>query len=88
MLSKRKHELDQFRRRAARCLRRHREEAELTQRELAKRMDITHVAVHKIETGLQRVELPLFCRWAKACGSDPVAVLREIVPSADRQGRR
>ena len=88
MLAKRKHDLTRLRRRAATCLRQLREEAKLSQRELAVRLGITHVAVHKLETGLQRVELPLFCWWAKACRQEPAEVLATLLGIARKNSFR
>lgn len=52
-------------------LRRLREEAGLTQRELAAKLKMTHVWVHKSEVGERRVDVAEFLDWSKACGVDP-----------------
>ena len=59
-------------------LREMREGASLTQRDLAKRMGITHVAVHKSETGDRRVDVTEFLDWCAACEVDPHDALRRL----------
>lgn len=49
-------------------LRAMREEAELTQRDLAKTLKVAQQTVHTSETGSRRVDIAEFCRWAEACG--------------------
>lgn len=61
-------------------LRRIREEAGLTQRQLAVAMGMDHVAIHKSETGDRRVDVAEFMDWCVACGQNPVeafALLRK-----------
>ena len=60
-------------------LRRWREAAGLTQRDLAKKVNLSHVAVHKNETAERRVDVAEFCDWAKACGVDPIDAVAEFV---------
>lgn len=57
-------------------LRRFREEAELTQRDLALKLDVSHVLVHKSETGERRVDVAEFMDWCLACKVDPAEALR------------
>jgi len=52
-------------------LRQLRESAGLTQRQLAKKLDVTHVQVHKSETGERRVDITEFLDWCHACKTDP-----------------
>jgi transcriptional regulator with XRE-family HTH domain len=52
-------------------LRRLREDAGLTQRDLAARLRVTHVAVHRSEAGDRRVDVAEFMDWCLACGADP-----------------
>jgi transcriptional regulator with XRE-family HTH domain len=59
-------------------LRRLREEAELTQRELAVRLEVTHVWVHKSEIGERRVDITEFIDWCAACGADPGKAFAEL----------
>jgi transcriptional regulator with XRE-family HTH domain len=59
-------------------LRRLREAAGLTQRELAARLRVTHVAVHKSERGERRVDVAEFMDWCLACGADPEDAFRGL----------
>jgi transcriptional regulator with XRE-family HTH domain len=59
-------------------LRRWREEAELTQRELAAKLRVTHVWVHKSEIGERRVDITEFMDWTLACGVDPSQAFAEL----------
>ena len=49
-------------------LRRFREDAGLTQRDLATKLKVTHVFVHKSEIGERRVDIAEFMDWCVACG--------------------
>ena len=60
-------------------LRRLREQAGLTQRELAKRLGMNHTMVHNSETAERRVDLAEFLDWAAACGVDPVEAVEEFL---------
>ena len=51
-------------------LRRMREDAELTQRELADLLGHLQQTIHSSETGSRRVDIGEYCRWAEACGVD------------------
>ena len=59
-------------------LRRMREEAGLTQRGLAAKLRVTHVSVHKSETGERRVDVAEFMDWCVACGTDPEEAFRSL----------
>ncbi len=59
-------------------LRRLREEAGLTQRELAAKLKVTHVWVHKSEVGERRVDVTEFADWSLACGIQPEKALRRL----------
>jgi transcriptional regulator with XRE-family HTH domain len=59
-------------------LRKLREDAGLTQRELAVRLRTTHVFVHKSEVGERRVDISEFTDWCLACGADPEQVFRQL----------
>jgi hypothetical protein len=48
-----------------------REEAELSQRALGKRMKKPQSWVYNCETGNRRVDVTEFIAWAKACSVDP-----------------
>jgi transcriptional regulator with XRE-family HTH domain len=60
-------------------LRRLREEAELTQRDLAKRMKRAQPWIHKSEIGERRVDVSEFLDWCAACRSDPHEALQMLV---------
>ena len=59
-------------------LRRMRSEAEMTQRQLAAKLRVTHVFVHKSEVGERRVDVTEFMDWCLACGCDPEEMFREL----------
>lgn len=56
-----------------------REEAELTQRELGAKLRQPQSWVHNCETANRRVDVAEFCRWAKACGIDPLDALARLL---------
>jgi transcriptional regulator with XRE-family HTH domain len=60
-------------------LRQIREGAELTQRELARRMKRAQPWIHKSEIGERRVDVSEFLDWCAACRSDPHEALRQII---------
>jgi transcriptional regulator with XRE-family HTH domain len=60
-------------------LRRLREDAGLTQRELGKRLSKPQSYVHNCETANRRVDLTEFIVWTKACGIEPLAALRHFL---------
>jgi transcriptional regulator with XRE-family HTH domain len=60
------------------ALRRIRCQASLTQRELARKLRVTHVWVHKSEVGDRRVDVTEFMDWCVACGTDPVEEFRNL----------
>jgi transcriptional regulator with XRE-family HTH domain len=60
-------------------LRQIREEAELTQRDLASRMKRAQPWIHKSEMGERRVDVSEFLDWCAACHSDPHAALRRLI---------
>ena len=59
-------------------LRRMREEADLTQRDLGKKLRVTHVFVHKSEIGERRVDITEFMDWCSACGVNPEEAFRSL----------
>jgi transcriptional regulator with XRE-family HTH domain len=61
-----------------RLLRQKRQEAELTQRELADRLGRPPSFVSDCETGQHRVSVLDFCDFADALGFDPRAAIRRI----------
>ncbi len=68
-------------------LRRLREEAGLTQRDLAKRLRMSHTMVHSSETAERRVDVAEFVDWAGACGVDPAAAFTEFLAGQKRTPR-
>ena len=60
-------------------LRQIREEAELTQRDVAARMQRTQPWVHKSEIGERRVDVSEFLEWSAACHTDPHEALRRLI---------
>lgn len=62
-----------------RVLREAREAAGLTQTQLASRLGKEQSYVAKNEGGERRVDVVEFVRIAKACGADPLALLRTIL---------
>ena len=59
-------------------LRQLREEAELTQRDLAGRMKRAQPWIHKSEIGERRVDITEFIDWCAACGVDPGEAFAEL----------
>ena len=59
-------------------LRRLREEADMTQRDLAAKLRVNHVWVHKSEIGERRVDVTEFLDWCVACGVDPGEAFGEL----------
>jgi transcriptional regulator with XRE-family HTH domain len=60
-------------------LREMREKAGLTQRELAKKLGISHVMVHNSETAERRLDVAEFADWCAACKVDPIEALEELL---------
>jgi hypothetical protein len=52
--------------------------AELTQRELAKRLRKPPSFVHKCEVGDRRIDPVELVVWCRACGVKPLAAMTEI----------
>jgi len=59
-------------------LRRLREAAGLTQRQLATKLGTTHIFVHKSEIGERRVDITEFIDWTVACDVDPGKAFAEL----------
>ena len=59
-------------------LREMREGAGLTQRQLAEKLAVTHVFVHKSEVGDRRVDVTEFIDWSLTCGVDPSQCIRRL----------
>lgn len=58
-----------------------REEAGLTQRELAKRLKWPHSVIGMIETDQRQVKMPEFVAIAVAVGTDPVDLMKRVIAS-------
>ena len=56
-----------------------REEAGLTQRELAKKLRMNHTMIHNSETAERRVDITEFIDWAMACGVDPIDAFKSFL---------
>jgi transcriptional regulator with XRE-family HTH domain len=57
-------------------LRKLREDASMTQRDLAKSMGTSHVFIHKSQTGERRVDIMEFIDWCVAWQIDPERAFR------------
>jgi transcriptional regulator with XRE-family HTH domain len=62
-------------------LREMREDAGLTQIELAARLRVPQSFIYKSETAIRRVDITEFVAWSKACGKSPVSALRHFLNS-------
>ena len=60
-------------------LRKMREDAGLTQRELGVKLHKPHSWIYNCETGNRRVDVTEFASWVKACGLDPGIVLTQFL---------
>lgn len=60
-------------------LRRLREAAGLTQRELGKRLRKPQSYIYNCETANRRVDVTEFIAWAKACSMEPLAAFRRFL---------
>ena len=59
-------------------LRKARENAGLSQRDLATRLDVPHSWVAKVECGERRIDLIEFRWFVSACGADPLTVFEAL----------
>jgi transcriptional regulator with XRE-family HTH domain len=60
-------------------LRKMREEARLTQRELAKRIGKSQPWVFKSEAASRRVDIAEFLEWAVGCGIEPLDAFKKLM---------
>ena len=60
-------------------LRKMREEAGLTQRDLAKNLGKSQPWVFKSEAASRRVDIAEFLEWSIGCGVDPFAAFKELM---------
>ena len=56
-----------------------RQDAGLTQQELARKLRVTQGFIYKSETAIRRVDLTEFVAWSQACGRSPVSALRAFL---------
>ena len=59
-------------------LRQMRQEAGLTQRDLAGKLRVSHVSIHKSETGQRRVDVAEFMDWCLACDRNPEEAFHQL----------
>jgi len=60
-------------------LRQMREDAGLTQQQLAKRLRVPQSFIYKSETAIRRVDITEFVAWCEACGTKPISALRRFL---------
>ena len=68
-------------RRLPSMLRGMRQQAGLTQRELAGKLRIGQSLIHKTEVGERRADVTEFLDWCMACGVDPIEAFKQLVRS-------
>jgi len=66
-------------RRVPHLLREMREEAKLTQRDLASKLHRSQPWVHKSELGERRVDISEFLEWCIGCGVSPEEAFRSLI---------
>lgn len=59
-----------------------RDAAGLSQRELARRLDVPHTWVAKIESGERRIDLVEYAWFCDQCGIDPATAAQELLATA------
>lgn len=62
-----------------RSLKNMREAAELTQRDLGKKLRKPQSWVYNCETANRRVDVTEFANWCKACGADPLKMFADVM---------
>ena len=60
-------------------LRELRQNARLTQRDLARKLGLAHTLIHASETAERRVDVAEFADWATACRVDPLRAFEEFL---------
>jgi transcriptional regulator with XRE-family HTH domain len=68
-------------------LRRLREEAGLTQRDLGKRMKKPQSWIYNCESANRRVDVSEFIAWAKGCGADPSDAFARLLQTMGKAPR-
>jgi transcriptional regulator with XRE-family HTH domain len=56
-----------------------RTKANITQRELARRLDRAHSYVSRIEKGDRRLDVPEMIQWCEVLDADPVDIMKRIM---------
>lgn len=56
-----------------------REDASLTQRELAQRLNIPQNTVYRMEQAIRRCDVFEFIAWCRACDADPVDEFEKLL---------
>jgi len=56
-----------------------REQADLSQRELSRRLDKEHTFISKCELGERRVDIAEFYWISKACGANPETEIKRLI---------
>ena len=69
-------------------LRQMRQDASLTQRQLAAKLGTNHVWVHKSEIGERRVDVSEFMDWCAGCGRDPEEMFHQLREQRGPRARR
>lgn len=59
-------------------LRKLREEAGMTQRQIGRILKRPQSWVYNCETGNRRVDVAEFCEWCRACGVEPAAAVQRL----------
>ena len=70
-------------RRLPTLLRRLREEARLTQRDLGERLKKPQSWVYNCESANRRVDVTEFLAWCRGCGADPVRAFKRVMDQAE-----
>ena len=65
-------------------LRELREQASLTQRQLAQKLKVAQNTVHRMEIGSRRCDAIELIAWARACGASPRTVFDRLVRRVER----
>ena len=65
-----------------------REQAGLTQRDLAKKLKQSQAWVHNTETGQRRADITEFLDWCLACDVDPAEAFKRLIAKRNARTRR
>ncbi len=78
-MSEKSQQRPQYQNQKGLLLRKMREDAGLTQHELAARLRVPQSFIYKSETAIRRVDITEFVAWSEACGKKPVGALRKFL---------